>query len=134
MVGRVLHRNDSFHFVTGALRPLGLAIDPWMGAAAMALSSVSVVSSSLMLKTFRKPTRRELETSEFHNSLDSPSTVDSDPDSDFSDQRPGATSPTSSDDVDVVFDSQDTSLTKRLRDMGRRNRARDKDYRTVKIV
>ena len=80
-------------FSLGALRPAGLYIEPWMGAAAMALSSVSVVTSSLMLKTFRKPTRRDLETSDYLNRLDS----HIDPDVD-SDQRPGSVSPVSEDD------------------------------------
>lgn len=127
----------------GALRPIGLAIDPWMSAAAMALSSVSVVFSSLMLKTFRKPTRRQLETPDFHTSLDSPNhnshsnnSIDG-ADSDFRDEQraSGSASPTSSEDFDVVFDSHEDSLTRRLREMGRRNRAnQEKDYRAVTVV
>ncbi|CAF3953068.1 unnamed protein product [Rotaria sp. Silwood2] len=49
----------------GILVPANIHLKPWMASAAMALSSISVVLSSLLLRYFRKPQMRTYENSSF---------------------------------------------------------------------
>ncbi|CAF4372868.1 unnamed protein product, partial [Rotaria sp. Silwood2] len=49
----------------GVFLPIGISLMPWMASAAMALSSVSVVMSSLLLRNFHKPNLQKYATQEF---------------------------------------------------------------------
>ena len=59
----------------GVFSPWNFKLQPWMGSAAMALSSVSVVVSSLLLKMYKKPTRADLETVDYLKAMQVPSTT-----------------------------------------------------------
>ncbi|XP_038054845.1 copper-transporting ATPase 2-like isoform X2 [Patiria miniata] len=55
----------------GVLSPVGIFLRPWMASAAMAMSSVSVVLSSLFLKFYKKPTYTAKKVEERDNMLES---------------------------------------------------------------
>uniref|UniRef100_A0A915CVI8 P-type Cu(+) transporter n=1 Tax=Ditylenchus dipsaci TaxID=166011 RepID=A0A915CVI8_9BILA len=61
----MIYNSIGIPIAAGVFRPWGISIQPWMAAAAMAMSSVSVVTSSLFLRNFKKPSEPSLTTTEF---------------------------------------------------------------------
>lgn len=59
---QLIHPHPYLSNFLGVLLPAYIHLKPWMASAAMALSSVSVVLSSLLLRYFRKPQKKDYET------------------------------------------------------------------------
>lgn len=57
------------NFPLGVLLPAYIHLKPWMASAAMALSSLSVLFSSLLLRYFRKPQKKDYENRSFQKWL-----------------------------------------------------------------
>ena len=74
----IIYNMIGIPIAAGVFLPLGINLKPWMASAAMAFSSISVVMSSLILKFFKKPTKRELSTAEYSNYLSTKGNLDSD--------------------------------------------------------
>ncbi|XP_033744011.1 copper-transporting ATPase 1-like isoform X2 [Pecten maximus] len=60
----------------GIFMPVGVSLKPWMASAAMAMSSVSVVMSSLFIKTFKKTSRQKYLTSNYMKQFENDQELD----------------------------------------------------------
>ena len=64
LFGKLIYFATFVPLIAGILLLANIQLMPWMASAAMALSSVSVVVSSLLLRRFKKPKREQFEKSQ----------------------------------------------------------------------